>query len=67
MVTLTVVNNMQIIYVVSRGHYSMYNVEAVFSSSELAEQYIQRVNVAGLEIQEFQLDLRTGSATQNPA
>jgi hypothetical protein len=58
MVTLTVVNNMQIIYVVSRGHYSMYNVEAVFSSRELAEQYIQSMNVEALEIQEFQLDLQ---------
>jgi hypothetical protein len=60
------INIMQIIYVVSRGHYARYNVEAVFSSRELAEDYIQSMNVEALEIQEFKLDLRAnGKPTEN--
>jgi hypothetical protein len=55
---------MTIIYVVTEGRYSSYHIEAVFSTKEVAEQYVQKrrgpnLNLAydEYEIEEYTLDL----------
>lgn len=51
------------IYIVTSGEYSEYHIDAVFSTKEKAEEYIQQ-HGNGFDIEEYELDQEVEKKTQ---